>query len=91
MSTRKSLGDYWFTKELDPIKEFDKNRNCFIYGYIEKNNLKEVIKQRIHREGNPDYWETAKPIKRYNMVSEQRAQPTVKKTTYFIIAQKFDN
>lgn len=78
----KSLGDYWFTTELDPIKEFDKNRNCFIYGYIERNDQKEVIKQRIHREGNPDYWETAKPIKRYNMVSEERAQPIDKNVIY---------
>lgn len=28
-----SLGDYWFTTELDPIKEFKNERNCFIYGY----------------------------------------------------------
>lgn len=78
----RSLGDYWFTTELDPIKEFDKNRNCFIYGYLEKSEIKEVIKQRIHREGNPDYWETAKPIKRYNMVSERRAQPIDKNVIY---------
>lgn len=78
-----SLGDYWFTTELDPIKEFKKNRNCFIYGFKESNKIKEVIKQRIHHKkyNNPDYWETAKPNLGYGMVDE-RNSPIAKNVIY---------
>jgi len=77
-----SLGDYWFTTELDPIKEFDKNRNCFIYGFKDNGSINEVIKQRIHRDKDPDYWETAKPIKRYGMSTLQRFSPIEKNVVY---------
>jgi predicted ATPase len=77
-----SLGDYWFTTELDPIQEFDKNRNCFIYGFKNKDKINEVIKQRIHREGNPDYWETAKPIVGYGMSNNKRFSPIDKNVIY---------
>lgn len=77
-----SLGDYWFTTELDPIKEFDKNRNCFIYGYKDGNETNEVIKQRIHRNNDPDYWETAKPIVGYGMLNKKRFSPIEKDVIY---------
>jgi predicted ATPase len=77
-----SLGDYWFTTELDPIEEFDKNRNCFIYGFKDGSNINEVIKQRIHRQGNPDYWETAKPIVAYGMSNIKRFSPINKNVIY---------
>lgn len=77
-----SLGDYWFTTELDPIKEFDKNRNCFIYGFKEGNDINEVIKQRIHRDNDPDYWETAKPIVGYGMSNKKRFPPIDKNVIY---------
>lgn len=77
-----SLGDYWFTTELDPIKEFDKNRNCFIYGFKNGTEVNEVIKQRIHRDDNPDYWETAKPISGYGMSNKKRFSPIDKNVIY---------
>lgn len=78
-----SLGDYWFTTELDPIKEFDKNRNCFIYGFKDGNDIREVIKQRIHHKkyNNPDYWETAKPNLGYGM-NDERNSPISKNVIY---------
>lgn len=78
-----SLGDYWFTTELDPIKEFDKNRNCFIYGFKNGNKTSEVIKQRIHHKkyNNPDYWETAKPNLGYGM-NDERNSPISKNVIY---------
>jgi predicted ATPase len=89
-----SLGDYWFTTELDPIKEFDRNRNCFIYGFKNGNAINEVIKQRIHRDNDPDYWETAKPIKRYGMSTAQRFSPIDKNVVYLDFRSElsaFDN
>ncbi len=64
----KSLGNYWFSTELDPIVEPDtKKRNCFIYSYKSSDVTKEVLKTRIYRKGDPDYWETSKPVARYGM------------------------
>lgn len=77
-----SLGDYWFTTELDPIQEFNKNRNCFIYGFRDGKDINEVIKQRIHRDGNPDYWETAKPVVSYGMSNRKRFSPLDKNVIY---------
>lgn len=76
-----SLGDYWFTTELDPIKEFKNERNCFIYGYKINGVVNEVLKQRIYRQGNPDYWEPSKPIKRYSMTNK-RVSPISKNVVY---------
>ena len=60
----KSLGSYWFSTALDPIKDLKKNRNCFIYGYKINGITKEVLKQRAPRKSNLDYWEPSKPIKK---------------------------
>lgn len=76
-----SLGDYWFTTELDPIKEFEDDRNCFIYGYNVSGGLNEVLKHRIYREGNPDYWEPSKPVKKYGMTNK-RVSPISKDVEY---------
>lgn len=67
-----SLGNFWFSTSMDPIQEAggNKKRNCFFYEYIDANDdfkLKEVLKQRAPREGDPDYWETARPVLRYGM------------------------
>jgi len=80
----KSLGQYWFTTELDPIKEFESDRNCFIYGYNTNDGIREVLKQRSFREGDPDYWETAKPSLKYSMdtSSKRRTAPIIKNVEY---------
>lgn len=70
----KSTGDYWFSTNLDPIKESD-DRNRMIYGYysVEAKQSVEVIKTRIQykKKGgitiNPDYWEPSRPSKKDDM------------------------
>jgi predicted ATPase len=73
-----STGNYWFTTELDPIKEFKDNRNCFIYSF----DNKEVLKQRSKRKGNPDYWEPSRPLKKYSMDTSKRYSPIEKEVIY---------
>lgn len=66
----KSPGNYWFSTSMDPIAETEGAgvRNCFFYEYIDENKIsKEVLKQRAPRKGDPDYWETSRPIKSYGM------------------------
>ncbi|MGM1055721.1 MAG: ATP-dependent nuclease [Bacteroidota bacterium] len=83
----KSLGDYWFSTDLDPIKE-SAERNCLIYASIQKNVLREVLKQRIKRsesnskKADPDYWETSKPLKKYQMKTGDRTPPIEKNVEY---------
>lgn len=57
-----NLGQYWFSTNLDPIKAEDRHR--FIYGYLAKSvgEVVEVVKSRIVRENDPDYFEPARPI-----------------------------
>lgn len=67
-----SVGNFWFSTSMDPIKEAggEKKRNCFFYEYVDASDnfiLKEVLKQRAPRKGDPDYWETARPVMKYGM------------------------
>lgn len=59
-----NVGNFWFSTDLDPITETSGNRPRFIYGYLNKEygqNV-EVIKTRINKKSNPDYWEPSRPI-----------------------------
>lgn len=70
-----SIASYWYTTALDPIKDLKTNRHCFIYSFKTEYTQKqvEVLKERIQNKDkktgkiNPDYWEPARPKKRYNM------------------------
>lgn len=62
-----NINKYWFSTELDPIKEFEEEneRHCYFYEYKNNNDTVEVLYQRMHhkRQKSPDYWETARPKK----------------------------
>lgn len=68
-----SLGTYWFSTRLNPIKSTSENRPCFIYGYLNPHlkRVVEVIKIRIEKKTkgiiDPDYWEPSRPMKKYGM------------------------
>lgn len=66
-----NLGNYWFSTDIDPILEGNDYPNCFIYGYENSNTNEtvEVIKTRVRKENDPDYWEPSRPIKRYGMAA----------------------
>jgi predicted ATPase len=61
-----NLGQYWFSTNLDPITDPIKaeDRHRFIYGYLAQSagGVVEVVKSRIARPGDPDYFEPARPI-----------------------------
>ena len=69
-----SVGKYWFSTDVDNIDNDNSNNNdpqCLIYSYFHKGAQKnvEILKTRINREGNLDYWEPSRPIKKYGMES----------------------
>lgn len=64
-----NLGNFWFSTSIDPIEETGERANCFIYSYwnaTEKKNV-EVIKTRIKKDEDPDYWEPSRPLIIYGM------------------------
>ncbi len=61
----KTPYDFWFDTQVDPIQYYDdeKRRHSFWYSYKDNSgNAKEVVKARIKRENNPNYWETSRPL-----------------------------
>lgn len=72
--SNKNIGDYWFETAIDPIID-NELRNRYIYGYKSNGVINEVLYQRAPRAGNPDYWETARPLKSLGMPNETRVNP----------------
>lgn len=64
-----NLGNYWFSTSVDPIEETEDGRSCFVYGYWNAHEGKtvEVLKTRIRKENDPDYWEPSRPVVKYGM------------------------
>ena len=59
----KSVAEFWYTTDLDRIQDLKNNRHRLIYSYktpVTKQDV-EVIKMRVHKKNNPDYWEPAEP------------------------------
>lgn len=65
-----SLGKYWFSTDVDSIDD-GSGPQCLVYGYFHDGAQKnvEVLKTRVNRKGNLDYWEPSRPIKKYDMES----------------------
>lgn len=90
----KSPSYFWFSTKVDPIDETleGKERHSFFYSFYKDNINHEVIKTRIKRDSNPDYWETSRPSKskgmQYNskeineLIGQERFSPLEKKVVY---------
>ena len=71
----QSVEDFWFSTAIDPIEEGGApddapgSRARFIYGHYLKtlNKTVEVMKSRIRKERNPNYWEPSRPILAFGM------------------------
>lgn len=60
---QENIGDHWFSTDVDPIDDSG-GRPRYIFGYEdpESKNIVEVIKVRIKKPNNPDYWEPSRPL-----------------------------
>lgn len=80
--------DFWFSTAVDPIKEVSEggDRHCFFYVYKDTHNVeREVLKLRIFKRNNPDYWETSRPVLSYGMTrldGGKRNEPVTKNVVY---------
>ena len=71
----ENMGRYWFSTSLDPIGPDDRHR-C-IHGYYAPSAgaVVEVVKMRTQRAGDPDYWETQRPIQGDGMAPMPKLVP----------------
>lgn len=75
-----SLGSLWFSTSVDPIE--DGGRSRIIYGYYDKDTRKnvEVIKTRIKKDEDPDYWEPSRPLAADGMTPPQKDEKSSNRT-----------
>jgi len=71
-----NLGTRWFSTQVDSIDEAG-GRPRFIYGFWNQRTrqIVEVMKTRIHKAENPDYWEPSRPILSDGMASLPKLGP----------------
>nr|WP_319776213.1 AAA family ATPase [uncultured Sphaerochaeta sp.] len=86
----KTPYDFWFSTRLDPIAYYSTDgrnlRHSFFYGFVDSNDEElQVMKARIKRENNPDYWETSRPILSAGMneIADRKRNPPVKKNVIY--------
>lgn len=79
-----STGTFWFSTETDPINESDRGRNRYFYQYTENrtSQAKEVLKHRMRRADDPDYWETSDPVISIGMKDKRKNSPVNKNVVY---------
>lgn len=75
---------FWFDTKVDPIEYYndERKRHSFWYQYTENGLIHQVIKARIKREDNPNYWETSRPLSWAGMSVQERHAPIDKVVVY---------
>ena len=65
----KSIEDYWFETDVDHVNDAATSKSAFVYGYYNQSASRnvEVVKVRIKKDKNPDYWEPSRPLQIYEM------------------------
>ncbi|KIE18188.1 hypothetical protein DS62_13105, partial [Smithella sp. SC_K08D17] len=77
--------EFWFDTKVDPIEYYndERKRHSFWYSYNDENGNKiEVVKARIKRKDDPNYWETSRPLRWAGMTSKKRNAPLLKNVIY---------
>jgi len=86
----KTPYEFWFSTEVDPVEyvlESRKLRHSFFYGFKDEDGEDlQVVKARIRRGNNPNYWETSRPLLSYGMEKppggKERNEPIKKNVVY---------
>ncbi len=77
---------FWFDTKVDPVSYYDeqRKRHSFWYSFQEDDQTREVIKARIKRQNDPNYWETSRPLAWAGMRTRrnERDSPIVKNVVY---------
>ena len=75
---------FWFDTKVDPIEYYndEKKRHSFWYQYTENSIIRQVVKARIKRGNDPNYWETSRPLSWAGMNFQERHSPIEKNVIY---------
>jgi predicted ATPase len=86
MPRGKTPSKFWFDTKVDPIVYYDdkKRRHSFWYQYLENGDVKQVVKARIKRENNPNYWETSRPLLWAGMQPKNTREQPIEKNLIYI-------
>lgn len=80
--------EFWFSTAVDPIQEVSEggDRHSFFYVYKHRGQDLEVLKLRILKRDNPDYWETSRPVIAYGMtpLPEGKRNPPVEREVVYL-------
>jgi len=96
-----SVGNWWFGTEVDPIdadadadpsvakarRTLDsEKRSAFWYSYRSNGAVRQVLKTRILRVADPDYWEPSRPIQKYGMslIDGKERHPTIEMNVLYL-------
>ena len=95
-----SVSRWWFETAVDPIIEPtsatgqrrrsadlpSERRSAFWYGYKHEGEERYVIKTRIKRSNDPDYWEPSRPIAGYGMktLPGEKRHDTIKMDSIYV-------
>ena len=88
MPQGKTPYEFWFDTKVDPITYYDdqKKRHSFWYCFKDEHKVtREVIKARIQRKDDPNYWETSRPLAWAGMKTRKdndRDKPIEKNVVY---------
>lgn len=63
----KSFTSRWFSTSVDPIPINPRPAYWYSYYNSDANMIVQVLNERIQKKDNPDYWEPARPKKKYGM------------------------
>lgn len=84
MPQRYTPYKFWFDTKVDPIQYYndEKKRHSFWYQYTQNEKLHQVVKARIKRGNDPNYWETSRPLSWAGMSVQERHSPIEKNVIY---------
>lgn len=79
---------FWFDTKVDPVQYYNdkQKRHSFWYSFKVGKETKQVIKARIKRNNDPNYWETSRPLVWAGMKTKknknERDKPIKKNVVY---------
>lgn len=84
MPQRYTPYKFWFDTKVDPIEYYndERKRHSFWYQYTENGIIRQVVKARIRRGDDPNYWETSRPLQWAGMTALERHTPVEKNVVY---------
>ncbi|PZF73939.1 ATP-dependent nuclease [Taibaiella soli] len=85
----KTPYEFWFDTSVDPVEYFDDQKKRHSFWYVFKNERgesNEVVKARIRRNNDPNYWETSRPLVWAGMIprEDSRRNPPIEKNVVYI-------